>query len=147
MKPVRLTLIAALCVAVSTPVLAAEDAIGRIKILRGTVEIVTNTATTAAEVGQELYSGMTIRTGPRGRAGLTFVDDTRFAIGPNSEVAVDDFSFDSTTHAGRFNSRIEKGTLSVVSGKIAKHRGDAMTVRTPTRILGVRGTTFLIEIE
>ena len=38
-----------------------------------------------------------------------------------------------------------RGTLSVVSGKLAKRSPDAMTVRTPSTILGVRGTEFVVR--
>ena len=43
-------------------------------------------------------------------------------------------------------SRVERGTLGIVSGQIAKQTPDAMRVRTPTSILGVRGTKFLVEV-
>ncbi|TMH15282.1 MAG: FecR domain-containing protein, partial [Betaproteobacteria bacterium] len=44
-----------------------------------------------------------------------------------------------------FESSLRKGTLSVVSGKIAKQSPDAMKVKTPSSILGVRGTEFLVR--
>jgi len=34
-----------------------------------------------------------------------------------------------------------------VSGRIAKQSPDAMTVRTPTAILGVRGTEFVVSVD
>jgi hypothetical protein len=35
----------------------------------------------------------------------------------------------------------------VLSGRIAKTGGDAMRVRTPTSILGVRGTHFMVRVD
>jgi hypothetical protein len=35
----------------------------------------------------------------------------------------------------------------VISGRLAKASPDAMTVRTPTAILGVRGTEFVVSAE
>ncbi|MBC7491540.1 MAG: FecR domain-containing protein, partial [Novosphingobium sp.] len=35
----------------------------------------------------------------------------------------------------------------VVSGKIAKSAKDAMQVHTPTTILGVRGTRFVVDVK
>src|SRR2546429_227904 len=46
---------------------------------------------------------------------------------------------------GAFESSLRRGTLSVVSGKIAKQSPDAMKVKTPSSILGVRGTEFLVR--
>jgi hypothetical protein len=35
----------------------------------------------------------------------------------------------------------------VISGRIAKQAPDAMTVRTPAAILGVRGTEFVVTVN
>jgi hypothetical protein len=57
------------------------------------------------------------------------------------------YAFDPTTHRGRFDAALARGTLAVVSGKIAKQAPDAMTVKTPAAILGVRGTEFVVAAE
>ena len=54
---------------------------------------------------------------------------------------------DTTTYQGKFDATLRQGTLAVVSGKIAKQSPEAMTVRTPATILGVRGTEFVISAE
>jgi len=41
---------------------------------------------------------------------------------------------------------IRKGTLSVASGKIAKRTPESVDFHTPTSVLGVRGTEFIIEV-
>jgi hypothetical protein len=41
---------------------------------------------------------------------------------------------------------MHKGTFSMVSGDIARSSPDAMKVRTPTAILGVRGTSFAVDV-
>ena len=51
----------------------------------------------------------------------------------------------TTTHQGSFESSLRKGTLAVVSGKLAKQSPEAMKVRTPAAVLGVRGTEFLVR--
>jgi hypothetical protein len=35
----------------------------------------------------------------------------------------------------------------VISGRIAKQAPDAMTIRTPSAILGVRGTEFAVSVS
>jgi hypothetical protein len=40
---------------------------------------------------------------------------------------------------------LSKGTLAIVSGRIAKQAPDAMRVKTPAAILGVRGTEFVVR--
>jgi hypothetical protein len=60
-------------------------------------------------------------------------------------LVIDRFVFDSTTHQGGFESSLQKGTLAVVSGKLAKASPEAMKVKTPAAVLGVRGTEFLVR--
>ena len=61
-------------------------------------------------------------------------------------LALDAYRFDTTTHQGQFDATLSKGSLAVVSGKIAKQSPDAMKVRTPASVLGVRGTEFVVEV-
>jgi len=56
------------------------------------------------------------------------------------------FRFDATTHEGAFTREISQGTLSVISGQLAKHSPEQMKVKTPSLLLAVRGTTFLIKV-
>ena len=86
-------------------------------------------------------------TGKDGRVSLTFIDNTRFSAGPNSRIAVNEFRFDRTTQRGSFVTAVDRGSLAVVSGQIAKSKRDAMKVRTPTSLLGVRGTKFVVEVD
>ena len=85
-------------------------------------------------------------TGKDGRIGVTFIDNTRFSVGPNSRIAVSQFEYDRTRQSGTFVTQVDRGSLAVVSGKIAKSGRDAMKVRTPNSLLGVRGTRFIVEV-
>jgi hypothetical protein len=42
---------------------------------------------------------------------------------------------------------MRKGTLTVVSGDIARSSPGAMKVKTPAAMLGVRGTRFAVQVE
>lgn len=99
-----------------------------------------------AAVGMPVYASDHVVTGPDGGAGITFEDASLLSLGPSADLAVDRFVFDSTTYDGSFELSLTKGRLAVVSGKIAKHQQDAMKVRTPSSILGIRGTEFVVEV-
>jgi len=134
----------------STPSLAfAQGAgeIGRIKTVTGAASVVRGKATAAAAPGYQLLVSDVLTTGPNGRIGVTFIDNSRFAVGPNSRVALSQFEFDDTTHRGKSLTTVDRGTLGVVSGQIAKENKDAMKVRTPTSLLAARGTTFVVEVK
>jgi len=123
----------------------AADDVGRVKVAKGSVVIERGGARLPATVGLRLLQGDVIATGRDGSAGVTFNDDTLLSVGPDSVLSVDRFAFDSTTHQGSFESSLKKGTLAVVSGKLAKQSPDAMKVKTPAAVLGVRGTEFLVR--
>jgi hypothetical protein len=124
---------------------ASADEVGRVKVVKGAVTIERAGSRLPATVGMKLEEGDVIATGRDGAAGVTFTDDSLLSIGPDSALAIDRFAFDTTTHAGRFDTSLRRGTLSAVSGKIAKQSPDAMKVRTPSTILGVRGTEFVVR--
>jgi hypothetical protein len=120
--------------------------IARVKSSSGSAIVQRGTGRIPASIGQNLQAGDWLVTGKDGRISLTFVDNTRFAIGPNSRVAVSKFEYDRTRQQGAFVTQVERGSLAVVSGKIAKSGRDAMQVRTPNSLLGVRGTRFIVEV-
>jgi hypothetical protein len=63
------------------------EAIGQIKILSGDVSIIRNTVKSPAKTGDLLEKADTLMTGVDGRVGITFIDNSRFSMGPNSRVA------------------------------------------------------------
>ena len=62
-------------------------------------------------------------------------------------LVIERYVFDSTTHAGQFDASLKKGTLAVVSGKMVKQSPDAMRVKTPSSMMGVRGTEFVVKVD
>ena len=93
-----------------------------------------------------------LETGKDGRISLTFVDNTRFAIGPDSRIALKKFEYDPTTQKGSFVARVERGSIAVVTGRITKTRCDdmpgqcGMEVETPDSVVDARGTRFIITV-
>ena len=119
--------------------------IGQIKVAKGQVTIERQGNAMPANVGVRLQTSDVIKTGADGSVGITMDDDSLLSAGPNSALSLDRYAFDSTTNQGRLDTSLNKGTLAVISGRIAKQSPDAMTVRTPTAILGVRGTEFVVS--
>jgi len=129
----------------SLPALVAAQEAGHIKVSRGAVQIERAGQKAVATVGAAIQAGDLVTTGADGSVGITFLDNSLLSAGPNSVLAIDRFAFDSTTHQGSFESSLKRGTLAVVSGKLAKQSTDAMKVKTPAAVLGVRGTEFLVR--
>ena len=121
--------------------------IGQIKVSKGDVAIERGGQNVPGAVGARLQTSDVIKTGADGSVGITMSDNSLLSAGPNSILSLDKYAFDTTTNQGQFDSSLRKGSLSVVSGRIAKQSPDAMTVRTPTAILGVRGTEFAVSVD
>jgi hypothetical protein len=137
----------AVVVAVLTSQPALAGGIGRIKTVAGIASVLRGGTSLPVKPGFILEQGDKLITGKGGKLGVTMNDDTRIAAGANSAMSIPEFSFDDTTHAGKFLSRIEKGKVAIVSGHIAKSAKDAMKVQTPSALLGVRGTRFVVDVN
>jgi hypothetical protein len=141
---VKISLAVLLIAAVTSAPAMAE--IGRIKSSAGGAFVVRAGAQTPARPGLPLEPQDQLVTKKDGRLAITFIDNTRFALGPNSNVSVRQFLFDRKTRRGQFDAVVNRGSLAIVSGQIAKSGQDAMKVRTPTTVLGVRGTRFVVNV-
>ena len=139
------TWIVAAAVALSLPAFAAD--VGLVKVSKGSVQIERNGAKIAAPVGASVQASDVIMTGTDGSAGITFTDNSLVSVGPNSVFAIDKYSFDSTTHAGEFEGSLRKGRLAAISGKMVKQSPESMKIRTPSAIMGVRGTEFVVQVD
>jgi outer membrane protein OmpA-like peptidoglycan-associated protein len=110
-----------------------------VSITRGTQDLL-------AKSGIPVFQGDVIETAPDGSIGITFVDNSVFSAGPGSQLALPEFRFDTSNSRGNMLAELKKGTLTVVSGDITHTTPGALSIKTPTAILGVRGTTFAVEV-
>jgi hypothetical protein len=142
-----------LIVLISTP---AFGEIGRIKSSSGIASVERGTGHLPATTGQELLSSDWLETGKDGRISLTFIDNTRFAVGPDSRILLSKFEYDPTTQKGSFVAKVERGSIAVVTGRITKTRCDdepaeaqacGMQVQTPDGVVDAHGTRFIIKVS
>ena len=141
----RNTLFAIAALALAAPAFAND--IGLIKVSKGSVQIQRGGAKVPAAVGSPLRASDVIVTGADGSAGITFTDNSLVSVGPNSVFAIEKYSFDSTTHAGQFEGNLRQGRLAAVSGKMVKQSPESMKIRTPSAVMGVRGTEFVVQVD
>ena len=141
----RNALILAAVAAFAAPAMAAD--VGLIKVSKGSVQVERAGAKLPATVGMGLQPSDVLLTGADGSAGVTFTDNSLVSVGPNTVFAIDKYSFDSTTHQGEFEGNLKQGRLAAVSGKMVKQSPESMKIRTPSAIMGVRGTEFLVQVD
>jgi hypothetical protein len=141
-------MLAAAIMLIVTPFVRADGApIAQIKTVSGDAAIMRNGTRVPVKVGDPVYEQDTIETGDGGSIGLTFTDNSVMSAGPNSEIDMAEYRFDSSNFNGAMLADMRKGTVTMVSGDIARSSPGAMRVKTPAAMLGVRGTRFAIEVE
>jgi hypothetical protein len=141
----RKTLILLAAMGFAGSAMAAD--IGLVKVAKGSVEIQRGATKMPAKVGTGLQTSDVVITGADGSAGITFTDNSLVSVGPNSVFAIDKYQFDTTTHAGEFEGNLRQGRLAAVSGKMVKQAPESMKIRTPSAIMGVRGTEFVVQVD
>lgn len=140
--------LALVLVLAAAPVLAAETApAGNVKVLSGTAYIIRGSQVIPAQLGQPVYESDRVRTGADGRLGITLKDDTRFSLGPSSEVHLSRFAYAPAEGQLALALKVVRGVAAYVSGRIAKLSPDAVRLETPGAIAGVRGTTLAFSVS
>lgn len=127
---------------------ANAEPIGFVKTLQGGNAVIRalDDSERPAAIGGELNVGDTIRTDRRASLGLTLKDDTIMSVGPDTELTLEEYLFEPARGDLKLGSRLGRGTLQYVSGSIARLQPDAVSVKTPTGTIGVRGTQFVVRV-
>jgi hypothetical protein len=135
----------ALCVASAVGAAEIEVSAGKVKRSQGSVTVERAGQIRVLEVGTPVYVGDRVRTGADSAVGITLSDDTLLTAGPGSILLINEFRFNTTSHDGNLLATLLKGTLSVVTGLIGKQAPQNVSFKTPTVVLGIRGTEFIVE--
>lgn len=136
-----------LCVGAVAAAQADSRQIGQVKTVSGEAVLVRGTDRLPAKIGDPVFQNDMAETGVNGSIGVTFIDNSVFSTGPGSQVVFQDFHFQPDDAQNKMLANLRKGTLTIVSGEIPHAGPDAMKIMTPTAVLGVRGTTFAIEVH
>lgn len=126
----------------------AESPIGTIQVAKGTVTLKhTDGTITQAAVGDPVFSGDEVVSGPGAQVGITFLDGSEFALGADGRMVLDEMIYDPNAGEGSAQVSLLSGTFSFVSGQIAKMGPDQMAVQTPVATIGIRGTSGSISLD
>jgi hypothetical protein len=97
-------------------------------------------------IGQDVIFNEHITTTAGGQTQLLFLDESSMTIGPNSDLTIDQFVYDPKTGTGKLAMSATRGLMRYVGGKLSKNE-DAVTLRTATATLAVRGGSFLTKFD
>jgi hypothetical protein len=96
-------------------------------------------------LGQEVVFNERITTGATGQTQILFVDETSMTLGPNGDMVIDEFVYDPNAGTGKLAASLSRGVFRFVGGKLSK-LDNAVTMRTPSAIIGVRGGVMLVNL-
>ena len=74
---------------------------------------------------------------------VEFLDETTLTLGPDSDLVIDTFVYDPRANEGSAILSMGVGIMHFVSGKA---RYAAMQIKTPTAIIGIRGSDAVIAV-
>ncbi|HSV52212.1 MAG TPA: FecR domain-containing protein [Burkholderiaceae bacterium] len=114
--------------------------------------VVTTAVTQGAERGSssapiyvEGTRGQRLSTGPNQSLHVLFSDQSAMTLGPNSELVIAEYRYDTQSKSGALLVQMAKGLLRVVGGLVSKQ--SQTTVATPTSTIGIRGGISLVEVN
>jgi hypothetical protein len=118
---------------------------GTLKQVQGEVYLGKDAARRSPQPGDAVNAGERLSTGRDGAASMVLKDGTVLTLGPNATADLNQYQFDSTTQEGNLLVDLLQGSVRVVTGLLTKINPDRLKVRTPTAVVGVRGTDFIVE--
>lgn len=121
--------------------------VGMVKTVAGQAVLELNGQRVPAVLGSPVYLGSRLVTASGSTLGITFKDETVMSIGPDTQLVIDQYLFAPREGKLSLIASLTRGTLNYVSGQIAKLRPDGVNVNTPTGMIGVRGTQFVVRVD
>jgi hypothetical protein len=125
----------------------AQTRAGTFKQVEGEVWVGRGGQRRAIGSGDGVGEADRISSGPAGAATITLKDGTVLTMGPKTTMDLNRFQFDATTQKGNFALDLLQGSVRVVTGLLARINPDLFRISTPTSVVGVRGTDFIVETE
>ncbi len=123
------------------------EAVGTIESLSGSATVQhANGVSEPLKQGSAIYKDDVIETAENTNMGLLMGDGSVMGIGSNSRMVIDEYAYNPDSGDGALGMSFLKGTMSFLSGKIAKNDYDDVDLKVPFGSIGIRGTEFIVEI-
>ena len=147
-SPTKTAALLALLALSTLATVQAQVPAGEVRGLRGSAEATGQDGRSRGlDRGEQVFAGDVINTGSRSFVLLQFEDETRFALGQNATLEVNDFVYGQADREDNIATRVLKGTFRFVSGLIARRQPRAMRVGLGViATIGLRGTNVGGEV-
>lgn len=120
---------------------------GTLKTVQGVVTITNAQGPHRVHSGDPVAESDKLVTGADSAASVVMRDGTTLVLGPSSQLDITSFAFNGTTQKGNMFISLLRGSLRMVTGLVGKGNPDAVKITTPTSVIGVLGTDFIVHAE
>lgn len=121
--------------------------VAQVKVARGIVQLERAGQRFPAPVGLRLKENDTLLTAANGSVGVMFNDNSVLSMGPNGEVLLERYAYDSTTYQGAFDAFVKRGAVSIEAGNLAQAQPDAVRLKTPQAAVSGKTQQFAVHVE
>lgn len=143
-KRARLALLMGMVAAWPLTGLAAA---GLVQFTAGDVQLRRGDNLSRLAKGAELDGGDVVLTGTEGRAQIRFTDGGLVALYPDSQFTVTRYADGAGTGEDHFVVNLLRGGMRALTGLIGKRNPASYKVITPTAVVGIRGSAFMLAID
>ncbi|MGK5093723.1 FecR family protein [Deltaproteobacteria bacterium TL4] len=130
--------------AVQAQLLFSQGGIGKVMVKQQTVTVVRDgKETTVGSLGFLLEKGDVIQTGDEGKAQIVLTSGDAVFMGPSTKLIVTETFLNPDS-----SKKMKRYVLSVwgkILAKVQQTAGKDLRVQTPTAVIGVKGTEFVVE--
>ena len=140
----RLSLLSALLFAClfALPAHAAPEA-GKVVSLTPGVFVERGGKRLPLEIKSPVEAGDTLTTDATGRARILFTDDSSMSVGPNTTLALQEFTPGGSKPAVK--AHLAKGLLRSITGRIVEQNPEGFALTSPEATVGIRGTIITMR--
>ena len=120
---------------------------GLLQFAAGEVQLRRGETLSSLSKGAELDAGDVVLTGSSGRAQIRFSDGGLVALYPDSQFTVTRYADGAGTGEDHFVVHLLRGGMRALTGLIGKRQPANYRVITPTAVVGIRGSAFLLAMD
>lgn len=121
--------------------------VGQVKVLKEIATVERDGQKLPVRLGMRLRQHDVLTTNATASVGIVFNDNSTLTIGPNTQIEIQRFAFDTTTYEGYFDTHVRRGTVAVQPGHIASNAPEAMRVTTPAAVMRSRAAQYLVSVK
>ena len=126
---IPLTIAFGLVLVLTQPVATSAQEVGTAAAVNPSAQARGQSGSRTIIIGQSISHRERIQTTSAGSVQLLFIDKTSMTIGPNSDLAIDEYVFDPQSNTGKLSATLAKGVMRFVGGQVS-HTGSAQ-IATP----------------